>query len=168
MISIANGVLWGRPRWLQARLAGAVLCAALLGATACAPTYYMETPQGFVKYEKKKGLAYITPDGVRVRSRTVRNYPKADLAFWADAMERHLVARGYLLHAKRCFKTAKGLDGCTAEFVLPHGSEDWVLAETLYVTGDDIALLEAAGPFDRYKRVAAALAKSYEQFDKVD
>lgn len=161
MISTSEPIRRGRawPLWVAAVLAS--LLASLAG---CGPTYQMNTPEGFVRYQKKKGLAFITPDGVRLRSRTVRNYPKADLAFWTDAMERHLVARGYLLHAKRCFTTKQGLGGCTAEFVVPHGSEDWMMAETLYVIGDDIALLEAAGPFARYQRVAAALAKEYEGF----
>lgn len=154
------------PRW-SAWLLKVLTVTAL---TACwagcgGPVYRLDAPQGFVKYEKKKGPSFITPDGVRLRARTERNYPKADLPFWADAMERHLVARGYLLHAKQCFKTAKGLDGCTAEFVLPHAGEDWVLAETIFVLGDDLAVLEAAGPFDRYKKVAASLAKAYLSFE---
>ena len=153
------------PRRQFKRLNGFVLVAIALGIGACGPTYRLDAPLGFVRYEKKKGPAFITPDGVRLRVRTERNYPKADLPFWADAMERHLVARGYLLHGKQCFKTVKGLDGCTAEFVLPHGGEDWVLAETVFVLGDDIAVLEAAGPFDRYKKVSANLAKSYLSFE---
>ena len=132
---------------------------------ACGPKYQMAAPAGFVRYESKKGLAFITADGVQVRSRKARNYPKADLTFWADALERHLVARGYLLHNKACFKTTRGLDGCTAEFVLPHAGEDWVLAETVFVVGDDLALVEAAGPFERYKKVAAAVAIALQSFD---
>jgi hypothetical protein len=145
---------------------GLVLAAAALASTACGgPKYRLDAPQGFVRYEKKKAPAFITPDGVRLRARTERNYPKAELAFWADAMERHLVARDYLLHHKQCFKTTRGLDGCTAEFILPHAGEDWVLAETVFVLGDNLALLEAAGPFDRYKKVAPALAKAYLSFE---
>lgn len=143
-----------------------ILLALVVAATAaCAPKYTMPVPDGFVRYEQKKGLAFITADGVQLRGRNVRNYPKADLQFWADAMERHLVARGYLLHGKNCFKTAQGADGCTAEFVLPHGGEDWVLAETLYVYGDNVAVVEAAGPFDRYKKVAGAIAKALQGFE---
>ncbi|MSQ82292.1 MAG: hypothetical protein EXR77_05145 [Myxococcales bacterium] len=149
--------------WPMLRLGSAL--AVLAALTACTPKYAMPAPDGFVRFEDKKGLAYITADGVQVRSRSVRNYPKADLAFWADAMERHLVARGYLLHAKKCFKTSRGADGCTAEFVLPHSGEDWVLAETLFVHGDHIAVVETAGPFDRYKKVAASVAKAMESFE---
>lgn len=148
------------------RLALPLALLLLLSAAACGSSpYRLDAPQGFVRYDKKKGPAFITPDGVRLRARTERNYPKAELAFWADAMERHLVARGYLLHGKQCFKTTKGLDGCTAEFILPHAGEDWVLAETVFVLGDELALLEAAGPFDRYKKVSAALAKAYLSFE---
>jgi len=148
---------------MSARLAVFAVCL-IACAPACAPTYHMDAPAGFVRYGERKGLAFITADGIRVRSRTARNYPKADLAFWADALQRHLVARGYLLHAKQCFKTAAGLDGCTAEFVLPHAGEDWVLAETVFVTGDDLAVVEAAGPFDRYKKASVDIAKALLSF----
>lgn len=132
---------------------------------ACGPNHRMEAPNGFVRYEdKKNGLHLITPDGVRVRSREVRNYPKGDLPFWRDAMRRHLLARGYLLKSERCFQTKRGLDGCTAEFMVPHGAEDWVLSETVFVVGDKIALVEAAGPFPRFAKVEKALAEALTTF----
>lgn len=140
------------------------LLPALLALPACAPTWQMPTPQGFVPFAERDALAFITPDGVRLKQRTVPNYPKAELAFWTDALQRHLVARGYLLHGQKCFATTTGLQGCTSEFIAPHGGEDWVLAQTLYVTGDDLQILEAAGPFARYQAVAPALAKAYEGF----
>jgi hypothetical protein len=132
-----------------------------LVATACAPALRMDTPAGFVRFQHKDGPAFITADGVRVRARRVANYPKADLPFWLDAMDRHLVSRGYLSRGRSCFKTASGADGCTAEYVVPQGAEDWVMAETVLVDGDSLVLVEAAGPFARYQQVAAALAKAY-------
>ena len=43
------------------------------------------------------------------------------------------------------FETDKGLDGCTLEFMLPHGAEDWVLSETIFVVEDTVFLVETAG-----------------------
>jgi hypothetical protein len=143
------------PRWL---------CVALVAVATAAcggQQLQMDTPDGFVRYQKKDGLAFITADGVRVRSRLVRNYPKADLAFWLDAMEKHLVSRGFVAQPRRCFQTAAGREACTAEFVVPHGAEDWVMAETVMLDGDQLVVLEAAGPFARYQKSAPALAKAY-------
>lgn len=141
------------------------LAAASLSVAACAPHHAMQTPPGFVRYEKGKDMALITADGVRVKSREERNYPKADLAFWVDAMKRHLQARGYAVQGQTCFQTAGGLPGCTLAFLLPHGAEDWVLSETTFVVGDRIVLVEAAGPFDRFSKVQEGLAKALLTFD---
>lgn len=132
-----------------------------LALAGCAPVLRMDTPDGFVRYQHKDGPAFITADGVRVRARRVANYPKADLQFWIDAMDRHLTARGYLSRGRTCFKTAAGSEACTAEYVVPQGAEDWVMAETVMVDGDALVLVEAAGPFARYQHAAPALAKAY-------
>jgi hypothetical protein len=104
-----------------------------------------------------------------LEAREVDNYPEAPLDFWVDAMSRHMLAQGYVAKAEpRCFETARKRKGCTAEFMLPHGAEDWVLAETLFVLDDDIVLVEAAGPYDRYALVEAELRKAVETFEPRD
>jgi hypothetical protein len=118
--------------------------ALLLCACGGAPKYQMETPAGFRPFAESEEFRYITADGVMLKGREVENYPAADLPFWADAMQRHLEARGYAFKSKDCFATAAGLNGCTLDFVLPYGTEDWVLSETVFVVGERIVLLEAA------------------------
>ncbi len=129
----------------------------LLALAACGPHHQMQTPTDFVRFEKRSDLAMITADGVRLKSREVRNYPKADLAFWTDALKRHLIARGYAVQRQHAFRTAAGQDANTLEFLLPHGAEDWVLSETILVCGDSVVLVEAAGPFERFARVQKAV-----------
>ncbi len=135
------------------------IAAMLMGG--CGPTHNIKAPDGFSRFEKGDPLKLITADGVRIKSREVDNYPKATLAFWTDATARHLKRRGYAGKSKRCFKTTTGLDGCTVDFIIPRGQEDWVFAVTLFVVGDKIVLVEAAGPYKRYapveKRIQAAL-----------
>lgn len=147
---------------LRRAVAGLLLAAACV---ACGPHHHMDAPLGFVRYEQRRELALITADGIRIKSREVRNYPKADLPFWVDALKRHLQARGYALQGERCFDTSRGLAGCTVEFLLPHGAEDWVLSQTTFVVEDRIILVEAAGPFDRFSKVAAALNLALRSFD---
>jgi hypothetical protein len=124
----------------------------------------MNRPAAFREYTESHDLKLITPDGVMLKVRTTDNYPKAALAFWVDAMSAHLQEQGYAAKSKTCFKTDSGLDGCTLDFLVPHGVEDWVLSETVFVDDDDIYLVEVAGPFDRYAKVERELSQSYRTF----
>lgn len=143
-----------------------VLALLTLGLSACGtPAYVMDTPTGFVKYEDRPGLSLITADGVRLKVRETDNKPKADLAFWTDALKRHLIARGYAPKSENCFDTTRGSKGCTLEFLLPHGAEDWVLSETVFVVGDRIVLVEGAGPFPLWAKVEAGVKTALLTFD---
>ncbi|MCA9538977.1 MAG: hypothetical protein KC620_08810 [Myxococcales bacterium] len=132
---------------------------------ACGPTRVLDVPPAFKKYEDADDLRLITADGVRVAAREVDNEPKADLAFWTDAMKRHLEKRGYTFRAEDCFNTRKGLRGCTLDFMLPYGNEDWVMSETIFVIDDRIVLVEAAGPFERYQPVEQQLRAALRTFE---
>lgn len=142
----------------------ALVCALVLLAAGCARGYAMDRPPAFREYTESHNLKLITPDGVMLKVRTVDNYPKAALGFWVDAMKGHLEEQGYASKSKDCFKTQSGLDGCTLDFLVPHGATDWVMSETLFVNDDDIYVIEVAGPFDRYTQVEKQLAQSYRTF----
>ncbi len=131
---------------------------------ACAPRYVLTAPPAFKRFEDVRGLEMITADGVLLKIREEDNYPAASLVFWKDALKGHLDARGYAFKSETCFQTTRGLDGCTLDFVVPRGAEDWVMSETLFVEGDTIYLVEVAGPFDRYVKVEAALAEAMRSF----
>ena len=133
---------------------------------ACGPHYQMDAPDGFVKYTKDHGkFAWITADGVRVKARDVVNEPKAELPFWTDATQRHMTARGYTKKSEKCFTTRAGAKGCTLEWLAPRGNEDWVFAVSIFVTGERVTLVEAAGPYARYVAVEGKLAKALESFE---
>ncbi len=140
-------------------LAVALLC-------GCGATHHIDPPGAFRVYAEADGLRMITADGVRVAAREVENEPVADLGFWVDAMKRHLDKRGYALVGEDCFSTESGQKGCTVDFVLPNGAEDWVMSETVFVYGDAVVLVEAAGPFDRWQGVASAYKKALRSFER--
>lgn len=144
-------------------IVASLLAFAWLGCSS-AP-YRMTPPEAFKRFDDTREFKLITADGVMLKAREVDNYPRADLPFWTDAMKRHLEARGYAHSATTCFKTTRGLDGCTLDFLLPRGAEDWVMSETVFVAGERIVLVEAAGPFPRYARVKDELAKAMLTFD---
>ncbi len=134
-------------------------------AAGCGRHYQMEAPAGFVKYQKRSKFEFITADGVRMKARDAKNYPKADLPFWVDALKRHLAARGYILKDDKCFQTTRGLNGCTEEFVLPLGAEDWTMSVTTFVVGDRVVIVEAAGPYERFAKVSAGVNAALRTFD---
>ncbi len=142
-----------------------LLLGALLLVGCGGPQYRIEAPTTFKRFEQSDDFRYITADGVVLRGREVENYPKAELGFWADALQRHLEARGYTFREQRCFQTKKKLDGCTLDFLLPWGAEDWAMSVTLYVVGARILILESAGPFERFAAVEASLRAAYDTFE---
>lgn len=133
------------------------LFAALLGAGCGGVPFQLDAPPAFKRYEETNDFRYITADGLRLRGRLLENKPIADLGFWREAMKGHLEKRGFVFQGERCFKTERGLDGCTLDFVVPYGAEDWVQSETIFVQGDDLMLLEVVGPYDRYTPQKPAL-----------
>lgn len=143
-----------------------LLVAAALTLGACAPRYEMNAPETFKRFDQRKGFKAITADGVMLKAREVKNYPEGDLPFWTDALQRHLVARGYIQKGKAdCFKASSGADGCSLTFLVPHGAEDWAMSETLFIVGTRIVVVEAAGPFDRFAKVEQSLAAALRTFD---
>jgi hypothetical protein len=149
------------------RVATAISCLfiILLGAAACTPPYTMTGPSAFKRFEESRDFRLITADGVMLKARQIDNYPKASLNFWTDAMSRHMESQGYILKSKDCFETNQGLDGCTLDFMLPHGAEDWVLSETVFVVDDQIVLVEAAGPYERFASIEKDLEAAMKTFN---
>ena len=150
------------------RASGSALLAAVLLAGCGGPAWRIEAPPTFKRFEQTSDFRYITADGVMLQGREVKNYPTADLPFWTDALQRHLEARGYTFQEKDCFETRRGQPGCTLDFLLPWGAEDWLLSVTLFVAGPRILLLESAGPFERFEPVKASLRAAYRTFEPGD
>jgi hypothetical protein len=132
---------------------------------SCGTPYTMKAPDSFKRFEKSNEFKMITADGVMLKAREVDNYPEASLEFWTDAVSQHLEAQGYIVQSEKCFKTAKGLDGCTVNFLLPHGAQDWVLSETMFVVDDKVVLVETAGPYDRFAVIEEDLGKAILTFN---
>jgi hypothetical protein len=136
-------------------MAKLLILSCILFSAGCATTkIQVELPKELKRYENTPTLKLITADGVRIKSRELENYPKGDLDFWSDALKTHLDHRGYVFKTKRCFETTpQKLQGCTLEFVVARGPEDWLFTQTLFVDGEKILLIEAAAPFDRLTKL---------------
>ena len=146
-----------------ATLVSALLLTGLAAACGGVP-FRLDAPPAFKRFEKSNDFRFITADGLRMRGRLLENKPLADLGFWREAMKGHLEKRGLVFQGESCFKTERGLDGCTLDFVLPYGAEDWVQSETLFVHGDDLMLVEVTGPYERYVPQKPALQNAMRTF----
>jgi hypothetical protein len=125
----------------------------------------MSLPPSFKKYEDKSTFKLVSADGVLVKARQVENDPRADLDFWVEAMKKHLDERGYLLQKESCFDTTTGHKACTLNFALPHGAQDWIMSETVFVVGKRVVLVEAAAPFERFAAMEEELRQALLTFD---
>jgi hypothetical protein len=151
------------PARLQGRLrARCALSAALLvslALAACVTTGpVMEKPAGFALFQGEPWRA-ISPEGVSVGIRTAENDPPQSLAFWAEALKVHMEASGYRLLSADGFQSPIG-DGRLFEWVAPVNGEDWVYLTAVAVHANEIALVEAAGPFRHYREHKPALMRS--------
>ena len=131
-------------------------------AVSCVtPPLTMETPAGFAAFSDDGQVRAITPEGVLVRARTVPNDPAQSLEFWAEALERHLVESGYQSIEKDAFTTNVG-EGVLFEWLAPVSEDDWYYLTAIAILGDQIAVVEAAGPSDQYDRYRPAIRASLE------
>ncbi|MCK5737280.1 MAG: DUF4349 domain-containing protein, partial [Spirochaetaceae bacterium] len=53
-------------------------------------------PEGFALIDKSPDFLAISPEGVRLRVRKVKNYPEQSIAFWSETLDKELSKRGYI------------------------------------------------------------------------
>jgi hypothetical protein len=116
-------------------------------------------PEGFAPFRLKRGFAAVSPDDVVFRVRVTKNKPRADLAYWTEALRTRLVEAGYRLTGEGEMPSA-GAAGRYLELVAPDGERDarWLVA--LYVDGSRITVIEAAGEAARFAARREAIVKA--------
>jgi len=138
-----------------------VLLAASSLLAGCVTGATVATPQGFASYSDAERPTAVSPEGVGFRLRTVANDPPQDLAFWSEAISRHMVDSGYLPYARESFSSPAGA-GEAFEWMAPVGEDDWNYLTAIVVTGKEIFIAEAAGPASIYADHRAAVRAALE------
>jgi len=150
----------------------ASLLAALLPGACSAPR--VRAPEGFAPLEKRlfDDRAYIlramSPEGMRYQVRAVKNEPRQDLGFWAEALRAHLARTGYRPSSEpQGFRTAgpgnrAPLEGRFFEWTVPYGAETWSYLTAVLVAGKRILVAEAAGERAIYAKHRAAVLASLQ------
>lgn len=141
----------------------ALALGAVLGLTAC--SFRPAKPEAFAQYPRgvlfKGPLRAVSPDGVLFSARKVANKPRADLAFWGEAMRTRMGQAGYrVVSDSSC--AMRGAEGRLLALAAPVGNEDYFywIAFALSPSGDDILVVEAAGESKRFLARREAIRKA--------
>jgi hypothetical protein len=140
---------------------------ALLAACAClaACGIHPVPPAGFANYEgvKRGPLKAVSPDGVLFTVRSEANDPKADLAFWREALKTHMSQSGYRIVEDTTCAMGKAPGGLL-KLAAPVGDRDYLywVAFSLSPSGKELLVAEAAGEAKAFRaresEIAAAMA----------
>jgi hypothetical protein len=108
-------------------------------------------PDGFAPFKKKSRFAATSPESVVYRVRTVKNKPKADLAFWREALKTRMAAAGYTQVSESAITSGLG-EGAWLELTAANGPRDDTYAIALFVDGNRLVVAEAAGEVSRFAK----------------
>ncbi len=103
-------------------------------------------PAGFSAWKKASRFRAASPDGVLFRVRSMKHKPKADLAFWKEAVRERMVAAGYRVVSEEDVPA-----GARIEVVSPLGQEDWTYVIAFFPAGNKLLIAEAAGEVSAFE-----------------
>lgn len=119
------------------------LLLAALALAACS-SFEAQAPKGFAVYDDGDDYRAVSSDGVVYRVRSEDNEPEAALPFWREALAKRMSDAGYLVIGGEPVK-AGAVEGHLLELAAPLGNRDYAYAVAVFVAGDDIVIVEAAG-----------------------
>lgn len=134
--------------WTRHLAAVSLAAFTAVASTGCGPTPEAAVPEGFARVEAGEEFAFRTAnsDGVVVAVRAVDNDPEGDLGFWSSALTKRLERRGYAREGNaRAVESKDGAKGLLHTFRADAGGRAHVYWLGVYVTGDDVFVVEAAG-----------------------
>lgn len=143
------------------------LSLAALPLFGCGHNFEATTPPGFVELEDQEAYDYraTTADGLVIAVREIEHEPKGEVAFWVRAVENRMRQRGgYALLGTRDVKTQSGLDGKQLRFGHDESGKPHLYYVTIFVTPDQIFLLEAGGTKELMEKGAPELDQAVQGF----
>lgn len=131
-----------------------------LALSACGNAFQASTPPGFVELADQEEYAYraTNADGLVVAVREIEHDPKGELSFWTKAIEKQLRERaGYALIGTRDVKAKTGESGKQLRFGHDQGKTPYLYTVTVFVTDDNLFVIEAGGTKALMEKHAAQL-----------
>ncbi len=120
-------------------------------ATGCGPSVHAEVPSGFAIIESGEDYAFraANADGVVLGVRSEENKPQGDLDFWSQTLAKRLEKRGYAMEGNaRQVESREGTKGVLRTFTTSSGGRAHIYWLGVYVTDDDVFVVEATGDAD--------------------
>ena len=137
-----------------------LIMAAALAFASCG-TIKAVPPEGFAwNKESSRVFKAVSPEGMKYRIRSVKNYPQKNLEFWETALEAHLQSEGYSPFNEPGTFKANGKDGVYFEWGLSYAGEDHIYLTAVIVKGKKIIIAEAAGEISIYNLYRDSIIKS--------
>lgn len=117
-----------------------------LALTACGPASRLSAPDGFAHVGGNYDDRVASATGVVVGTRAVPNEPKANLDFWAQAIDLRLRQHGYeLTEQPQDVKNDAGVPGRSLHYAFFDGTRKNRYFVDVYATSRRLLLVEAAG-----------------------
>jgi hypothetical protein len=128
-----------------------------LAAAACAPSAKLAAPAGFAHVSGDYDDRVTSARGVVVGARIEKNEPRANLEFWAEAVDLRLRAQGYSAEEPKYVTSTKGIPGKSLRYTYWDGTRQnryWV---DVFATDQHVILVEAAGDKGDFDAASAEL-----------
>ena len=112
--------------------------------------FAVSPPEGFSAYKTRHEHRAVSPDEVLYRVRSEKHKPRADLAFWKEAVTVRMAEAGYTSLRDQEI-TAGAAQGWFIEFTAPLGTQDYAYGIAAFPLGSKLVVVEAAGEVSRYE-----------------
>ena len=128
----------------------------LLLSVGCTHSLRVDTPAGFAELGRSHPFVYraTTATGVVIGARVADNQPRANLEFWTAAVDRKLVADGYVRADQKPVRSRGGLAGTMLSYTL----DETRYLVTVYATADKVYVVDAAGDAAEFDPLAPTVA----------
>ncbi len=146
-----------RPAMLAVSLATTLAC-----ASGCSTTARLDTPSGFATLGHDATFAYraTSARGVVLAARAEKNELRANTEFWAESIDLRLAGAGYVKRSEQAVKSRGGLEGKQLRYTLTRNAREHRYWVTVFVKGDHVVLVEAAGDTAHFAPAEATVERA--------
>jgi len=103
-------------------------------------------PEGFALVDDQPEYRAVSPEGVRLRLRSEKNYPEQSGAFWREALFGYLEGRGYVpVGGEETLSLDEGGEFTLRKWGVPLGNDDYLYLTGLRLNRGKIEILEISG-----------------------
>jgi hypothetical protein len=143
------------------------LVSLLLGLAACTHGGRLATPAGFADLGSDAQHSYraTSARGVVVATRTEDNDVAANTAFWAEALDLRLKAKGYVAESSKPVRTRRGLDGTELHYTTTVDGRPQRYWLAVFATAKRVYVVEAGGDQEVFDPSAGVVEETIASLD---